>query len=138
MGIETLQQPALRLEQISKSFPGVKALSDVSFDVQRGEIRALVGENGAGKSTLMKVLSGAYTADSGRIEVFGETVAHPTPSSMISRGIAVIYQELAQAPHLTVAENIFMGRLPKAGSSHRLGHSAQTVARDDGALGLRH
>jgi ribose transport system ATP-binding protein len=106
------EQPALKLEHISKSFPGVKALSDVSFDLQRGEIRALVGENGAGKSTLMKVLSGAYSADSGRIELFGETISNPTPAGMIARGVAVIYQELAQAPHLTVAENIFMGRLP--------------------------
>ena len=104
---------ALRLENISKSFPGVKALTDVSFTLQPGEVRALVGENGAGKSTLMKILSGAYAADEGRIEVFGEAVAHPAPSSMIERGVAVIYQELAQAPHLTVAENVLMGRLPK-------------------------
>ncbi|HXZ17576.1 MAG TPA: ATP-binding cassette domain-containing protein, partial [Roseiarcus sp.] len=106
---------ALRLEGVSKAFPGVKALSDVSFSVDRGEIRALVGENGAGKSTLMKILSGAYAADEGRIELFGERVAHPTPAGMIARGVAVIYQELAQAPHLTVAENIFLGRLPRRG-----------------------
>jgi ribose transport system ATP-binding protein len=107
---------ALRLDNISKSFPGVKALTDVSFTLQPGEVRALVGENGAGKSTLMKILSGAYAADEGRIEVFGEAVAHPTPASMIERGVAVIYQELAQAPHLTVAENVLMGRLPKKGA----------------------
>ena len=107
--------PALRLVGITKSFPGVKALSEVTLSVARGEIRALVGENGAGKSTLMKILSGAYVADAGRIELFGEEVAHPTPAGMIARGVAVIYQELAQAPHLTVAENIFLGRLPRAG-----------------------
>jgi ribose transport system ATP-binding protein len=107
---------ALMLEKISKSFPGVKALTDVSFTLEQGEVRALVGENGAGKSTLMKILSGAYSADEGRIELFGEEVAHPTPSSMIARGVAVIYQELAQAPHLTVAENVLMGRLPKKGA----------------------
>ncbi len=107
--------PALRLSNISKSFPGVKALTDVSFALQPGEVRALVGENGAGKSTLMKILSGAYAADEGRIELFGETVAHPTPASMIARGVAVIYQELAQAPHLTVAENVLMGKLPRKG-----------------------
>ena len=107
--------PALRLVGITKSFPGVKALSDVSLTVNRGEIRALVGENGAGKSTLMKILSGAYVADAGAIELFGEQVAHPTPAGMIARGVAVIYQELAQAPHLTVAENIFLGRLPRRG-----------------------
>ncbi len=106
---------ALRLDNISKSFPGVKALTDVSFSLMPGEVRALVGENGAGKSTLMKILSGAYVADEGRIEVFGEAVAHPTPASMIERGVAVIYQELAQAPHLTVAENVLMGRLPMKG-----------------------
>lgn len=104
---------ALKLEHISKSFPGVRALTDVSFTLQAGEVRALVGENGAGKSTLMKVLSGAYAADQGGIELFGEQVSHPTPASMIARGVAVIYQELAQAPHLTVAENILMGRLPR-------------------------
>jgi ribose transport system ATP-binding protein len=104
---------ALKLEHISKSFPGVRALSDVSFALQVGEIRALVGENGAGKSTLMKILSGAYTADEGKIELFGEHVTHPTTAQMIGRGVAVIYQELAQAPHLTVAENILMGRLPR-------------------------
>ena len=106
---------ALKLSGISKSFPGVKALTDVSFTLQPGEVRALVGENGAGKSTLMKILSGAYTADTGSIELFGETIANPTPSMMIDRGVAVIYQELAQAPHLTVAENVLMGRLPKKG-----------------------
>ena len=110
---------ALKLEHISKAFPGVRALTDVSFTLQAGEIRALVGENGAGKSTLMKILSGAYAADDGRIELFGEQVNHPSPASMIGRGVAVIYQELAQAPHLTVAENILMGRLPrKSGLIH--------------------
>jgi ribose transport system ATP-binding protein len=103
----------LSLSHIAKAFPGVKALSDVSFSLRRGEVRALVGENGAGKSTLMKVLSGAYWADEGTIEVFGEVISRPTPASMIARGVAVIYQELAQAPHLSVAENVLMGRLPR-------------------------
>jgi ribose transport system ATP-binding protein len=107
---------ALRLEKISKSFPGVRALTDVSFSLEPGEVRALVGENGAGKSTLMKILSGAYSADQGSIELFGEPVADPDPASMIARGVAVIYQELAQAPHLTVAENVLMGRLPRKGA----------------------
>ena len=108
-------ETVLRLDGISKSFPGVRALSDVTFSLARGEIRALVGENGAGKSTLMKILSGAYVADAGRIEVFGEALTRPSPAAMIARGVAVIYQELAQAPHLTVAENIFLGRLPRKG-----------------------
>jgi ribose transport system ATP-binding protein len=113
--VSNVQIAALRLEGISKTFPGVNALSDVSLTVNRGEVRALVGENGAGKSTLIKILSGAYVADAGRIELFGEQVAHPTPAGMIAKGVAVIYQELAQAPHLTVAENIFLGRLPRRG-----------------------
>jgi ribose transport system ATP-binding protein len=103
----------LELVGIAKSFPGVKALSDVHLTLRRGEVRALVGENGAGKSTLMKVLSGAYVADAGEVRLFGEVVRHPTPAGMIERGIAVIYQELAQAPHLSVAENILMGDLPR-------------------------
>ena len=110
-----MAQAALKLENISKSFPGVKALTDVSFTLEPGEVRALVGENGAGKSTLMRVLSGAHWADSGQIELFGETISQPSPSEMIARGVAVIYQELAQAPHLTVAENVLLGRLPKKG-----------------------
>lgn len=121
----------LKLEHISKSFPGVRALTDVSFTLQAGEIRALVGENGAGKSTLMKVLSGAYTADEGRIELFGEQVSHPTTASMIGRGLAVIYQELAQAPHLTVAENILMGRLPR---KNRLIDWAEANRRASGVI----
>jgi ribose transport system ATP-binding protein len=111
-----LSATALKLERISKSFPGVKALTDVSFTLQSGEVRALVGENGAGKSTLMKILSGAYAADAGTIAVFNENITHPTPASMIERGVAVIYQELAQAPHLTVTENVLMGRLPRSGA----------------------
>ncbi|MBB3915144.1 sugar ABC transporter ATP-binding protein [Rhizobium fabae] len=107
---------ALALAGITKSFPGVRALRGVSFSLQPGEIRALVGENGAGKSTLMKILSGAYSADEGRIELFGEEVLDPTPAGMIARGVAVIYQELAQAPHLTVTENVLMGRLPRKGA----------------------
>jgi ribose transport system ATP-binding protein len=111
----TAQTPALKLEKISKSFPGVKALTNVSFTLMPGEVRALVGENGAGKSTLMRVLSGAHWTDEGQIELFGETITNPTPASMIERGVAVIYQELAQAPHLTVAENVLLGHLPKKG-----------------------
>ncbi|MBN8998617.1 MAG: sugar ABC transporter ATP-binding protein, partial [Rhizobiales bacterium] len=98
---------------IEKSFPGVKALQGVSFTVGRGEVHALVGENGAGKSTLMKILSGAYSADAGQLVYEGETILQPTPSGMIERGVAVIYQEFAQAEHLSVAENILMNRMPR-------------------------
>ena len=110
------QNTLLRMVGIEKSFPGVKALQGVTFSVQRGEVHALVGENGAGKSTLMKILSGAYTSDHGAIWFDGKITAQASPSQMIERGIAVIYQEFAQAPHLTVAENIFMNRMPKTRS----------------------
>jgi ribose transport system ATP-binding protein len=98
---------------IQKSFPGVHALKGVGLSIRPGEVRGLAGENGAGKSTLIKILSGAYTADGGRIFVGGREMTRPTPQQMIDRGIAVIYQELTQAPHLTVAENVLMGRLPR-------------------------
>jgi ribose transport system ATP-binding protein len=97
---------------IDKSFPGVHALRAVDLDVHAGEILGLVGENGAGKSTLIKILAGAYARDAGDIRIAGEEVEAASPNEMIERGIAVIYQEPALAPHLSVAENIFMGRLP--------------------------
>jgi ribose transport system ATP-binding protein len=102
----------LEMRAIDKSFPGVHALKSVDLTVRPGEIVGLVGENGAGKSTLMKILSGAYTRDTGEILVDGEAVEASGPQEMIERGVAVIYQEPALAPHLSVAENIFMGRLP--------------------------
>lgn len=102
----------LEMRHISKEFPGVKALTDVSLTVEDGDIMALVGENGAGKSTLMKILSGAYTMDEGEVWIDGEQVTRPSPSKMIEKGIAVIYQELMLLPHFTVAENIYNGRYP--------------------------
>jgi len=112
--IETVQ-PDLVLEMhgIDKRFPGVHALRSVDLTVARGEIVGLVGENGAGKSTLVKVLAGAHERDGGEVRVAGEPVGAANPHDMIKRGIAVIYQDPALAPHLTTAENIFMGRLPK-------------------------
>ncbi|WP_334105255.1 sugar ABC transporter ATP-binding protein, partial [Muricomes intestini] len=101
------------MNHISKSFPGVKALDDISISVDRGEIHALVGENGAGKSTLMKILSGAYSLDAGEIILNDERIEDTTPAKMIEKGIAVIYQELMLLPHRTVAENIFLHRYPK-------------------------
>ena len=102
----------LEMTGIEKTFPGVKALQGVSFSVRPGEMHGLVGENGAGKSTLVKILSGAYHANSGTLSLNGERIDSPTPSVMIEKGIAVIYQEFAQAGHLSVAENIFMNRMP--------------------------
>jgi ribose transport system ATP-binding protein len=110
--VAPVQDLILEMHGIDKGFPGVHALRSVSLTVSRGEVLALVGENGAGKSTLMKILSGAYTRDAGEIRVAGQLVESTNPNDMIKRGVAVIYQEATLAPHLTTAENIFMGRLP--------------------------
>lgn len=99
-------QPLLCLNSISKSFGGVTALRDVSFELLAGEVHALVGENGAGKSTLIKVISGAHAADSGTLEINGKVVERNEPSLAKALGIAVIYQQPALFPDLTVAENI--------------------------------
>lgn len=104
----------LRLEGISKSFPGVHALDDVQFELRRGEVHALVGENGAGKSTLMKIIAGVYTKDAGRIIYQGKQVEIPNPRAAQHLGISMIFQELNLMPHLTVAQNIFIGREPRA------------------------
>ena len=107
------QPYVLEMLGISKSFPGVQALTDVSLQLRPAEIHAVVGENGAGKSTLMKILSGAYTRDAGRILLQGQEVNLSTPNQALQRGIATIYQESNLSPELSVAENIFMGRLPR-------------------------
>ncbi len=103
----------LRMEGISKSFPGVQALQDVDFEVTRGEIHALVGENGAGKSTLMKVLTGALHPDYGRIILRGEPVEIHSPSDSQELGISMIHQELSLIPYLTVGKNVYLGREPR-------------------------
>lgn len=106
------QDPILVMENISKSFPGVKALSDVQLVVRRGTVHALMGENGAGKSTLMKILIGIYTPDSGTITFRGQKVAIPNTSTALGLGISMIHQELSPVPYMTVAENLFLGREP--------------------------
>ncbi|HLF73587.1 MAG TPA: sugar ABC transporter ATP-binding protein [Anaerolineales bacterium] len=103
----------LRLEGISKTFPGVQALSDCHFELHSGEVHALVGENGAGKSTLMKVVSGIYQKDAGHIYYKGNEVEIPSPRAAQQLGISIIHQELNLMPHLTVAQNIFIGREPR-------------------------
>jgi ribose transport system ATP-binding protein len=109
-------QPILEMRNISKTFPGVRALNQVQLTVYPGEVHALMGENGAGKSTLMKILSGAYTPDAGaEIRIDGEPVQIDGPLSAKAHGIAIIYQELALAPNLTVAENIYLGREGRRG-----------------------
>ena len=102
----------VRLSGIRKNFAGVQALKGVDFDLKAGEVHALVGENGAGKSTLMRVLAGEIAPTSGTVSLNGEPVQLSGPRDATGRGISVIHQELALAPDLTVAENIFLGRLP--------------------------
>lgn len=103
------QKPMLKMTNISKSFPGVKALEDVNLTAYGGEVTALMGENGAGKSTLMKILSGVYTKDSGTIEIDGEKVEIAGIKEAEALGVTIIHQELSVLPNLTVAENIFLG-----------------------------
>ncbi|OGV60823.1 MAG: hypothetical protein A2283_20210 [Lentisphaerae bacterium RIFOXYA12_FULL_48_11] len=100
----------LEFKNISKSFPGVKALDGISFGVKKGETHAIVGENGAGKSTLMKVLTGAYQPDKGEIIIKGNKVSISGSVRAIELGIAIVYQELNLIPELSVADNIFLGR----------------------------
>lgn len=106
------EQPILRMEGISKEFPGVLALNNVQLEVLPGEIMGLLGENGAGKSTLMKILSGVYKKDTGRILLEGRDIEVRNPHQAQMLGITIIYQELNLMPNLTVAENVFIGREP--------------------------
>ena len=103
----------LEMQHISKSFAGVQALRDVSFTCRRGKVHALVGENGAGKSTLIKILAGAYQADSGEIVFKGQRYASFSARQAIAAGIGIIYQEFNLVPYLSVADNIFLGREPR-------------------------
>lgn len=100
----------VEMRHIYKSFPGVIALNDVSFNLKAGEVLALLGENGAGKSTLMKILSGVYTKDDGETTVFGNVIENITPKKAQELGVAIIHQELNLCGHLSIAENIFLGR----------------------------
>ncbi|MFI5408873.1 sugar ABC transporter ATP-binding protein [Kaistia sp. UC242_56] len=106
-------QTFIEASGIAKSFPGVRALREVSLDIRAGEILALVGENGAGKSTLMKILSGAQSPDSGEIRIDGEVVVFTGPRDAQAWGISTIYQELMIVPELTVLENVFLGDLKR-------------------------
>ncbi len=103
----------LEMQNISKSFAGVQALKDVSIRCRPGQVHGLVGENGAGKSTLMKILAGAYKADSGKVIYKGQLREQATAGEIIDSGISIIYQELALVPEMSVAENIFLGREPR-------------------------
>ena len=107
----------LEMENVSKTFPGVKALNKVNFNLKAGEVHALVGENGAGKSTLFKILAGAYKKDEGTIILDGNEVEMNSPKHALDLGISVIYQEFNLIPNLSIAENIFIGREPRKHSA---------------------
>ena len=103
----------LKIRGITKTYPGVRALQDVSFDVEQGIIHAIMGENGAGKSTLMQIIAGAQRPDSGVIEFGGREVHFANPAQAQAAGIAIVYQELNLSPNLSIAENIFLGMEPR-------------------------
>lgn len=103
----------LSMKDISKTFPGVKALSHVDFKLREGEVHALMGENGAGKSTLIKVLTGVYEFDSGEVTMSGKSIVNHSPQDAQENGISTVYQEVNLCPNLTVAENLFIGREPR-------------------------
>jgi len=110
--METSKNPILQMKNVTKEFPGVKALDKVHFNMYQGKVMALLGENGAGKSTLMKILAGVYTTTSGEIFYKGNQVVVDSPRTAQEMGIAIIHQELNLIPELTAAENIFLGREP--------------------------
>ncbi|MEM5314383.1 L-arabinose ABC transporter ATP-binding protein AraG [Paraburkholderia sp. JHI869] len=126
----------LRFDNIGKTFPGVRALDRVSFDVRGGEVHGLMGENGAGKSTLLKILGGEYQPDSGRILMNGSEVKFADAGASIDAGVAVIHQELQYVPDLTVAENLLLGALPNSIGWVRRGEARKFVRERLSAMGV--
>ena len=130
------QPPLLEVTGVSKGFPGVQALDDVQFELRAGEVHALVGENGAGKSTLMKILSGVYKRDTGLIKINGAEIEITDPYEAQMSGISIIHQEMNLMPHLTVAQNILIGREPRIAkvflSERKLNSKAQDLLEDLG------
>lgn len=110
-----MNEVIVSMENIVKTFPGVKALDHVRFELRSGEVMALLGENGAGKSTLMKILSGVYTRDGGAMSIFGKEYGDLTPKMAQEAGVAIIHQELNMCRHLSVTENMFLGREKRNG-----------------------
>ena len=108
-----MSEPILEMKQINKGFPGVQALSDVDFTVNRGEVHCLIGANGAGKSTLMKILAGAYPKDSGTVTFDGVELKNGNTLDAKKNGISVIYQELSLVNELSVTENILINNMPR-------------------------
>ena len=105
----------IELKNISKFFPGVKALNDVSLSIKKRSVHSIIGENGAGKSTLMKIMSGAYRKDKGTILMEGKELNLSFPGDALKAGIGIVYQELNNFSHLDVASNLFIGRMPRKG-----------------------
>ena len=118
----------LEVTNLSKSFPGVQALKEVSFSLNSGEILAVIGENGAGKSTLMRILAGVQTPDSGTIKIDEKAIEIPSVQAALRLGIVLIHQELNLSDNLSVAANIYLGREPR-----RLGFIRKSALRDDAA-----
>ena len=123
----------LSIHNVSKSFPGVKALDNVSMDVRRGVVHGIVGENGAGKSTLMKILSGVYTKDSGEVVFDGRLVEKTTPIDALRSGLSIIYQEFSLVNSMTVGENIFLGRFAEAGGMKKTHQKAKKLLESIGS-----
>src|SRR6185295_5781566 len=105
-----MPDPFIHFDQITKTFGGVTALSDVSLSISRGECHGLMGENGAGKSTLGKILAGIYRPDSGTVLIDGEAHSFHSPADALRAGVGMVHQELAFCPDLSVAENLCMGQ----------------------------
>lgn len=130
---EKMNETIVLLDHISKSFPGVKALDDVHFELRSGEVMALLGENGAGKSTLMKILSGVYTRDGGTMQIFGTECGNLTPKQAQEIGVAIIHQELNMCKHLSITENMFLGREKRKGivlSDQEMENEARAVLEE--------
>ncbi|HXT10967.1 MAG TPA: sugar ABC transporter ATP-binding protein [Candidatus Angelobacter sp.] len=130
-------QALLEIRGLTKSFPGVKALQGVDFTVRRGEVHALMGENGAGKSTLIKVLTGVYPRDSGTVRLDGTEIRPDSPKAAEAVGISTVYQEVNLIPHLSVAENICLGRQPTRLGMIRWRAMARRAEAAMARLGLR-
>ena len=113
--IKGMSDYIVQMKNINKSFSGVQVLKNVNFNLKAGEVMTLLGENGAGKSTMMKILSGLYTRDSGTLEIFGKEYGNLDVNRAEALGIAIIHQELNMCQHLTVAENIFLGKEEQQG-----------------------
>jgi L-arabinose transport system ATP-binding protein len=122
----------LSFHGISKTFPGVKALQDISFDCRGGEVHALMGENGAGKSTLLKILSGSYQPSGGEIRIKGQPMSFQRTTDALDAGVAIIYQELHLVPEMSVAENIYLGQIP-----HKHGLVNRKLMRFEAGLQLK-